>query len=119
MSIILNIGLAHNGNSNLCVGAVLIDLANNFGIIKYAIHHSDTEMTVVAELESLGNVVSIANSIFHLADIWGQDCVATYNCSTGNGALIGPRSDKWGSFNPDYFLLLDGSRLSQPTKEAA
>lgn len=40
-----------------------------------------------------------------------QDCIAVYRELTGGGALVGPRADAWGPFNPEYFLLLDGRRL--------
>jgi len=119
MTFLLNVGLARENNTNLGAGTVLRDLAGYFTVRTHSVHHSDTEITVVVEIERKGNTLVTANSLYHLAALWGQDCIATWNFSTCKGALIGPRADKWGTFNPEYFLLLDGRRMSDGVKVAA
>lgn len=119
MSLILNIGLARNGKSNIGVGTVLRDLASYFTVLQHSVQHSETEITVVAEVERRGNILNTANAIFILAELLGQECIAVYNCSSAQGALIGPRADKWGDFNPEYFVMLDGRRMNQPALQVA
>ncbi len=52
------------------------------------------------------------NTIYDLALLLNQDAIAVYLPDFGHGALIGPRAEAWGNFNPEFFLLPDGSRLS-------
>lgn len=121
MSFILNIGLARTGNSNIGTGTVLRELsANGFDLQAYSIHHSDTEITVVAEVtNSFSASRPVEDRVFHLATVLGQDCIAIHQPVGGHGALIGPKAAAWGEFNPEFFLLLDGSRLAAPLQVAA
>lgn len=34
-----------------------------------------------------------------------QDCCAMLNYGSNTGQLFGPHADKWGSFNPQFFVL--------------
>jgi hypothetical protein len=113
MRVTLNIGLAREGNSNIGVGTALRELHSlGFAILKHAGHTSDTELTLVAYVRHGGSPAMVANNLFHLSQLLGQDCIAVVNHGNGARTLIGPRADKWLPFNPAYFLNLDGTRLA-------
>lgn len=112
MPYILNIGLARQGNSNVGVGTVLREIAScGFRLVNHAIHHSGTEITVVAQVNRRYGYTPAAECAAHLATLLGQDCIAVYNPERDFGYLAGPNAAAWGEFNPAYFLMLDGSRL--------
>jgi hypothetical protein len=115
MRVILNIGLARDGNKNIGVGTVLRELDQRGFNLQgcYRICHSDTEITVVAEVE----LETVNNPVRYLAQILGQDCIAAYIPKVNKGKLIGPKAAEWGEFNPEKFILLDGTRLAQSVKE--
>lgn len=58
-----------------------------------------TEKTLVAVItgEPCPAVLSALCVILH------QDCIAVKYVD-GTGELIGPNADKWGKFNPEYFI---------------
>jgi hypothetical protein len=49
----------------------------------------------------------------------GQECIALYYPGAEFGQLIGPRAAAWGEFNPEFFLMPDGTRMAAPTSLAA
>ncbi len=103
MQVTLNIGL----EGNLGTGTVLRDLASHkFTLLAHRLHQSDTEQTVVAEVEC---PVFWENELLQLSRLWNQDCIAVWGY--GHGNLIGDRAAAWGEFNPAAFIQLDGSRL--------
>jgi hypothetical protein len=111
MNLVLNIGLARTGNSNIGVGTVLRELeARGLHVAHYAIHHSETEITVVADINP--SKAAYYAPVYQLAEALGQDCIAVY-CD-GAGRLIGPNTAAWGEFNPEFFLCLDGATLAAP-----
>lgn len=113
MEVTLNIGLARTGNSNIGVGTVLREIEQSgFTLRQHSIQHSDTEITVVAQVTARYSFTPVAFRLAHLAESLEQDCIAVYHPATGHGYLAGPRAAAWGVFNPDYFLQLDGTRLS-------
>ena len=67
---------------------------------------SDSEPTLVIET----NDDVLPESLFRLSEYLNQDAVAYYNPGHKFGLLVGPRAEKWGVFNPRYFLLSDGQR---------
>jgi hypothetical protein len=84
---------------------------NSIFVDQTAIHTSDTESTLVlsvfvAERTPLLWFAAAAAEL-------GQDCIAVFDPSTGVGNLLGPRAEKWGAFNPEFFLTLSGARLSE------
>lgn len=94
--------------------------ANDILIVRDAVLQSDTEPTLVAEVNTLSNSAALVLQQFHqIAVDLGQDCIAVYRPQQKSGALIGPRSQAWGSFNPEFFFNLDGTRLSRPFANAA
>lgn len=111
---IINIGL------NTADGAITPEEAREtlraygFSILRDAVLESDTEPTLVAEVVNPGASPIILPQLLHIvAEALDQDCIAVYRECTLGGALVGPRAAEWGSFNPEYFLLLDGRRLSE------
>lgn len=75
------------------------------------IQKSDTENTLVIELD--GGLTRRA--LYDLAGALGQEAVAQcmyFGDDRQWGELVGPKAEAWGAFNPQFFLLLDGGRLS-------
>ncbi len=118
MDVILNIGLAREGNSNIGQGTVLREVIASFGAAAVTFKHSDTEVTAVCCVEGF-NPGHLRQQVEFLARLLGQDCIAVYEPKLGAGQLIGPRAEKWGTFNPEFFIMPDGSRLAQPVAQAA
>lgn len=111
---IVNIGL------NTADGAITIEEAREtlraygFSILREALLESDTEPTLVAEVATgFATALTVLQLLYQVAEELEQDCIAVYRECTLGGALVGPRADAWGPFNPEYFLLLDGRRLSE------
>lgn len=79
---------------------------------------SDTEPTLVIQVANPGaDDHFIADAIYRVAAELQQDCIAAWDGR--HGALLGPRSEAWGAFNPELFFTLDGSRLSESLTIAA
>lgn len=108
MKYTLNIGLARKGSSYLDVVEVIRALQDaQLYIGAYALVQSGTEPTVVVEVDGPAPAAG-----YVLAQRLGQDCIAVWHPDTEVGRLIGPHAAAWGEFNPEFFLLLDGSILS-------
>lgn len=124
MDVILNIGLESKTRNDLTVRGVL-DTLTFMGLVPvhYGIHQSNTERTMVVRVHTAELPVGVAPSraIFKASEALGQDCIAAYIPARDVGRLIGPRADAWGAFNPEFFLLSDGGRLSDlgPAAKAA
>lgn len=111
MNLILNIGMARDGNSNIGVGTALREIANTgFVINSHSIRHSDTEFTVVADVTLVRG--KLDQAVDFLCLLLDQGCIAVWSPIEREGRLIGPGAAEWGLFNPEFFLMLDGSRLS-------
>ena len=111
---ILNIGLNTADGAVTAEQARQVLAANEFLITRDAVLESDTEPTLVAEVISTAASPFVVLQLLHrVAEELDQDCIAVYRGLTGDGALIGPRAAEWGPFNPEFFLLLDGRRLSE------
>ena len=118
MDVILNIGLAREGNSNIGSGTVIREVINSFGAASFEFKHSDTEITCIANISAESYPV-LKTKLGFLSVLLGQDCIAFYAPATGFGGLVGPRADKWDAFNPKFFILPDGTRLAAPAAKAA
>jgi hypothetical protein len=117
MAYILNIGLARDGKENLTALDALVSLScADIKVVEAKVYDSDSEPTLVARVSK---ETFLRTAVNWVAIGLEQDCIGLYDAITGKGQLIGPRADKWGEFNPEYFLLLDGSRLSQPELKLA
>lgn len=96
--------------------------ANGFDLVAAHTHNSHTERTLVVTVERNGlasNATSNRAAIYTVAEALNQDCIAVYNPSRQTGLLIGPRAEKWGEFNPEFFLQHDGYYLAPATAKAA
>lgn len=120
MRLILNIGLAREGKPDLTIVDVYDALQQHdlvFG--RVVLRESDTETTAVVRVDTtlLGVDVSPRDAIYSLAQYLGQDCIAVWQYlpapRRGEGRLIGPNAAKWGAFNPEFFILDSGRRLSE------
>lgn len=116
MTYLINIGTDRSGQSAISPATVVAEINRRPGLSlwDYAVHESDTELTVVARVSHLGMFTDVNREFFRLARSLGQDCVAVLHEDTGLGALHGPNAAAWGDFNPEFFLQLDGTRLAQP-----
>lgn len=117
MRFILNIGLAgvlprvdyrgrHMSAAEVAFDAVK---ALNFKTCHYALLQSDTEPTIVVRANHNGDVAACTN---WLAEKLNQDCIAVFDIEGDLTGLYGPRAAAWGDFNPEFFLLPGGTRLS-------
>lgn len=119
--LILNIGLNRASGGTITADlARRTLLANEFSIVRDAVLESDTEPTLVAEVTIRNTSPFIFLQLLRrVAEELDQDCIAVYRELTGGGSLIGPRAAEWGPFNPEFFLLLDGRRLSDAAQRSA
>jgi hypothetical protein len=103
----LNIGLATNASGPVTPESALAAIEAVGGrVVKHSIHDSDTEPTLVAQLAAPLTPEQVNQAAVSL----GQEAIAQHDGQ--RGALYGPEAAKWGAFNPDFFLTLDGSRMS-------
>ena len=85
--------------------------------IRYAVHDSATEPTIIVEIATetpdFGRVRLLADV---LCSQLKQEAIAVAkldaNGNVEQGVLRGPMSSRWGTFNPEYFILLHGKRAS-------
>lgn len=118
MSLILNIGRRVDSTGTILPAShVYAALEAHHLVVLSSVHvQSDTEPTLVVEVErwheGIGVDAAQAATIGRLAESLQQDCIATWDPSEGRGLLLGPRADAWGEFNPEFFVGLDGQRLS-------
>lgn len=120
---ILNIGLARAGQDDLDADDVLMIMAFlDLTICSRAqVLMSDSEPTLVVDVMETAPYHrggALETRIDRLARELDQDCIAVYDNLAGKGALIGPNASAWGEFNPAYFLLANGRRLSDGADEA-
>ena len=127
MDFILNIGLKSDTLGDISVALAKQMLwAADLLIKTERVFQSDTEPTLVVEVTSIAGPTFTAAALRQLAvdlrqlavDL-GQDCIAVYRPQVGRGALVGPKAAAWGSFNPEFFILPDGTRLAAPAAQAA
>ena len=119
-SLLLNIGLARKGKDNLTIRQVYHALAaQDISVMQSAVHKSNTELTFVCKV-----VLPVAvddrhpfaagdlSAVHRAAERLEQDCIAVWDDSSNAGVLVGPRAAAWGTFNPSFFLKLDGKALA-------
>lgn len=120
MKLILNIGLDVKATSQIAAHvAAQIVVANDFRIERQVTIQSDTEPTLVVEVQVFDFPALAWQKLKQVAIDLDQDCIAAYNPQTGKGALIGPRAADWGDFNPAFFIMPGGERLATPLQNAA
>lgn len=94
----LNIGLNTNTGSALTLREALCAVALAGSVYGFRRAHSETEQTLVVHCAELDD-----GTIFGLSELLQQDCIAALSVD-GDGALIGPKADAWGTFNPEFFI---------------
>lgn len=120
MDFVLNIGLKVGAAQTLAAHVALeIVKANEFLVGAHKVVESDTESTLVCEVRYLGGPTWASKLLHQIAVDLKQDCIAVYSPKTGGGALIGPNRHAWGQFNPEFFILPDGTRLSEQSARKA
>lgn len=104
----LNIGLARRGKPNLRPDEAIAAVRAIGGqpVLRSSLHDSDSEPTLIVETRR----PVYASAAFEIAKRLGQDAIAQWDGR--DGQLIGPAAAAWGTFNPAFFLTLDGSRLA-------
>lgn len=97
---VVNIGLNVNDGSTISAQEALSALKlAGAKVLSHSVRTSNTEPTLIAELaEPLSPEKATA-----LSATLKQDAIAQ-RLADGTGALYGPAADKWGPFNPEYFL---------------
>lgn len=122
MDVILNIGLNSDTLGSIETNTALQALSDNgFFVHGSQVFNSDTEPTLVVTGRLTGDdSVDNTKNLYRVAVLLGQDCIAVYSDRLiAFGALIGPRAAAWGDFNPEFFVMPDGSRLATPVAKAA
>lgn len=109
---VLNIGLKTSLHmttnpimEDLKVGDVLAILPNfglDFDSAKIA--QSQTEKTLILSGTSDMQYLDFEKAIYELSNTLKQDCIAVYFPQSDFGALIGSRSDDWGTFDKRFFI---------------
>ena len=108
MKALLNIGLAIGTTSKLDPADVLRVLElRGHEVVMSDVRRSSTEDTLVVAMASKPSYADV----YTLAQSLAQDAIAIWYPETFKGELIGPRAELWGSFNPAYFLGLDGQAV--------
>jgi hypothetical protein len=103
----LNVGLNVNDGSKVDPAKVVAQLEKlGVKVEKQSIHQSGTEPTLVASLSRKLTDAEAAK----LSKQFKQDAIVQY--ANGNGKLHGPAAEKWGPFNPEYFLNHEGKSLA-------
>lgn len=99
MNAILNIGLHVEGKLTLTIFEV-IPVVNVTGVtvLRWRILQSTTEPTLVVET----NLPLQPHQGLAVALLLRQDCIAQWH--NGVGELFGPKAEKWGPFNREFFL---------------
>ena len=118
MKLILNIGLDVKATSQIAAH-VALEIVKACGLLvgKHKVVQSDTEPTLVVEASTDPTVLAPFHALTHqIAADLQQDCIAVFIPNTDSaksvGLLSGPRAAAWGEFNPEFFFLIDGSRLA-------
>lgn len=59
--------------------------------------------------------VNVMGLIARIAELLGQECIALHCDELGGGHLLGPSAHRWGAFNSELFVRLDGKTLPAST----
>lgn len=111
----INIGLDIPGGGKLKPQAVHAAVrATGVEITRSSIFVSDTEPTAVMDLDR----PLTAEEGGALSAELQQEAIAQ-RYSDGTGDLFGPMAEKWGPYNPDFFMVHTGERASEFEKRVA
>jgi hypothetical protein len=118
MDVILNIGLHSDKLGKIAPVTALSAVRLAWLQIKSStVVQSDTEPTLVLVVKAPH--INLHGIVRGLAKTLGQDCIAIYDPCYCMGNLLGPKAAEWGPFNPEFFILPDGTRLAEPAAKAA
>lgn len=106
---VVNIGLSTaelKGSGQMEVQHVMDVLrAEGIKTLHGSVHVSDSEPTLVVELPAPLEPVAAER----LSSLLHQEAIAE-RFADGSGTLHGPMADRWGPYNPAFFVMPDGSR---------
>lgn len=111
----LNIGLNDSDGLPLNVHTACLAVESyGFSILASRVFESPTggENVLVVSAQYRGSF--LLASVFNLSINLRQACIAVYHGERGE--LIGPFAEKWGEFNPAYFLTLSGKPLAEQAR---
>ena len=85
--------------------------------IRHAVRDSDSEPTLIIEFRTetpdFDRVQRLADTLCLQLK---QEAIAAAELDTSghveHGVLRGPMSERWGTFSPEYFVMLNGSRAA-------
>jgi hypothetical protein len=102
--ILVNIGLDRpDGLPRNTVPRVMAEIAKaGWRVDRWRMAQSATEPTIAAVIDT-GDAWSGPGAVWMLAHALGQDAIAWCD-ETGTGHLTGPRADRWGAFDPAFWI---------------
>jgi len=120
VDLILNIGLEVSPTNEyakrgitypLCwLPSEVLGLLKKYGfkIKEFKVAHSDSELTLVVYIngysdEDIHNPLRMLSS--YISPKLYQEAIAVFNQDTQKGILVGKYKEKWGKFNPDFFIF--------------
>jgi len=112
--VILNIGLIRADNKLPLNPLFVEQYLNHLGldVRDFKIFQSDSEPTAVVVLRYDAQPLFFS-VIEEASEFLKQDAIAFYSPAHNRGQLFGPKAEALGPFNPQFFLMPDGRRLSE------
>lgn len=112
MKYILNIGREVAEQFTLLSVSDILESLRSVGFdIQGSLLASSTEPTLVVEC-SHPNSREVPQLVEVVSEQLYQDCIALYSVKHDTLHLFGPRAEKWLPVNRSYFVLPNGSKLS-------
>ena len=111
-TLLLNIGLGllETADTAAHVSREIL-IANGFTVVAATIKNSDTEPTLVAEVQWCGEGKGFSIAIWNTCVDLKQEAIAVWSPDIEKGALFGPKAAKWMPFDPAKFITPKGTRL--------
>lgn len=112
--VILNIGLIRADNKQPLGHLFVEQYLGHIGldVREFKIFQSDSEPTAVVVIRTAKSPL-FTNTLNDIARFLQQEAIAWCSPAKLRGELFGPKASLWGDFNPQYFLMPDGRRLSE------
>ena len=107
MDALINIGLIRNDALGYVKVRDIESLFRDFNVVEYASRVAvagDGEPGEDTFIAHVGNVDQA--KLYVISQALKQDCIACYDLSKCQGALVGPKAETWGVFNPSMFQIL-------------
>jgi hypothetical protein len=121
--IYLNVGLKRNDNGKTLSHTFVKQVLRHLGldVTDLQLFASDSEWTAVVTVcmpQKSYRLEQLVDAIDPAAIFLKQDCIAVVRDIRNGGSLIGPKAQEWAPFNPTYFIMPDGRRLSEHLERA-